>query len=442
MKKSLVTMLLVFASGALVQQAVAQAGAQPAPAGQAAPGQQSQGPEIKNPAEYNAYINAYQQQNPAQKAEAFEAFLQTYPSSVMKVQALELLMQAYGQAGNSQKAIDTATRLLQADPHNVRALALLAYSYRAAASTGGPQMQDNLSKASQYGQQGLQALQTMTKPNGMSDADFTKLHNEMGAIFDGAIGFAALQAKDYATAQKSLQEAVSWESQPNIADLYPLATADLEAKPMNPAGFWFIVKAAGLAGGSSQQILDYGKKKYIRYHGSEQGWDQLVADAKASSSIMPPAGFTVAPAPPPPSPAEQAADLVKSKTPVQMSFAEWELVLSSGNQQATDTVWTAIKDKAVKLQASVISATATSVQLAGSDDDIEAKKTDITLTMAKPIPSRLIPQPGSMMAFQGTISSYTPTPFMMTMTDGVLLDANGKPISTAAPAHRTTHRTH
>ena len=27
----------------------------------------------------------------------------------------------------------------------------------------------------------------------MSDADFTKLRNETGAIFEGAVGFAALQ---------------------------------------------------------------------------------------------------------------------------------------------------------------------------------------------------------------------------------------------------------
>ena len=45
----------------------------------------------------------------------------------------------------------------------------------------------------------------MKKPDGMSDADFTKLHNETGAIFDGAVGFAALQAKDFATAQKDFR---------------------------------------------------------------------------------------------------------------------------------------------------------------------------------------------------------------------------------------------
>ncbi len=213
---------------------------------------------------------------------------------------------------------------------------------------------------------------------------------------------------------------------------------------MNPEGFWFIVKAANLAQGpGQQQILDYGKKKYIRYHGSDQGWDQLVNDAKASSSVMPPAGFTVAAAPPPPSPAEQAADLVKSKTPVQMSFAEWELVLSSGNQQAADTVWNAIKDKAVKLAANVISATPNTVQLAGSDDDIEAKKADITLTMAKAIPTRLMPQVGTLMAFQGTVSSYTPNPFMMTMTEASAGQERQSGLDRCAGVHHrcTTHHT-
>jgi hypothetical protein len=363
----------------------------------------------------------------------------------MKEDGLELLMAAYQQAGDAQKTLDAANRVLQVDPHNVRALALLAYSYRAMASQGGPQMQDNLNKAQQYGQQGLQALQSMQKPDGMSDADFTKFHNETGAIFDGAVGFAALQAKDFATAQKNLHEAVGWESQPNIADIYPLATADLEAKPMNPAGFWFVVKAANLAQGDAktkQTILDYGRKKYIRYHGSEQGWNELVADATSNTSVMPPAGFTVAAAPPPPSPAEQAADLVKTKKPTEMSFAEWELVLSSGNQQAADTVWNAIKDKAVKLVAQVVTPGASSVQLAGSEDDIEAKKADISLTMTKAIPARLLPQTGAQMAFQGTIQSYTPNPFMMTFNEGILLDAKGNPVSTGAPVHHPATTTH
>ena len=431
MKKFLLVMLLSVATTGFAQ-----------PAGQAAtPGQATQKKEIKDPAEYNAYVNAIQQQDPNAKAQALEAFIQTYPNSVMKIDAAEQLMAAYQQANNAPKMLDAANRILQMDPNNVRALAILTYTYRATITAQN--LQQNLPLIQKYAQQGEQALPNMPKPEGMSDADFTKLHNELGAIFEGGLGFVALQNKDYATAGKDFRMAVSEESTPNIADIYPLAQADLEAKPMNPEGFWFIIKAANLAQGEGkQQILDYGRKKYVRYHGSEQGWQELVSDATSNASMMPPQGFTVAAAPPPPSPAEQAADLVKSKDPKTMSFAEWQLVLSSGNQAAADTVWNTIKDKAVKLGANVITASASSLQLAGSEDDIDAKKADITVNMTKPLPAKLVPQAGAQIFFQGTVSSYTPNPFMMTFTDGVLLDKSGKPVATTtAPAHHTTtHR--
>lgn len=401
--------------------------------------QAAQKPQIKDPAEYNAYVNAVQQSDPAAKAQALEAFLQTYPNSVMKVDALVTLMGAYQQAGNASKTIDSASRILQADPNNVRALALLAYYYRSLAAQGGPDAAKNAEQSAQYGQKGIDALPNTPKPEGMSDADFTKFHNELMAIFDGAVGFNALQKKDLALAQKDLRDAVEHESQPNIADIYPLATADLEAKPMNPEGFWFAIKAAGLAQGpGQQQILDYARKKYIRYHGGEDGWADLVKQAQGSQGVMPPAGFTVAAAPPPPSPAEQAADLVKSKDPKQMSFAEWQLVLSSGNAQASDAVWSVIKDKPVKLVANVISASPSKLTLAGSADDIDDKKADINLTMTKPLPAKFVPAVGTLTQFQATVSSYTPSPFMLTMTDGVLLDKAGNPVGAApaAPAHK------
>ena len=401
--------------------------------------QAAQKPQIKDPAEYNAYVNAVQQSDPAAKAQALEAFLQTYPNSVMKVDALVTLMGAYQQAGNASKTIDSASRILQADPNNVRALALLAYYYRSLAAQGGPDAAKNAEQSAQYGQKGIDALPNTPKPEGMSDADFTKFHNELMAIFDGAVGFNALQKKDMALAQKDLRDAVEHESQPNIADIYPLATADLEAKPMNPEGFWFAIKAAGLAQGpGQQQILDYARKKYIRYHGGEDGWADLVKQAQGSQGVMPPAGFTVAAAPPPPSPAEQAAELVKSKDPKQMSFAEWQLVLSSGNAQASDAVWSVIKDKPVKLVANVISASPSKLTLAGSADDIDDKKADINLTMTKPLPAKFVPAVGTLTQFQATVSSYTPSPFMLTMTDGVLLDKAGNPVGAApaAPAHK------
>src|ERR1035437_3322587 len=99
MKKPLVTMLLMLATAVLqplaAQQSSPAAGQAAPAAGQAAPQQQKK--EIKDPAEYNAYVNAAQQSDPAAKATALESFLQTYPNSVMKTDAMDLLMGAYQQ---------------------------------------------------------------------------------------------------------------------------------------------------------------------------------------------------------------------------------------------------------------------------------------------------------------------------------------------------------
>ena len=91
MKKILLAVVL-----GVTASAVAQDAAQPAQGQSTAPAQgQAQGPVIKDPAEYNAYVAAVQQKDPNAKISGLEAFLTQYPNSVMKNQALELLMGAY-----------------------------------------------------------------------------------------------------------------------------------------------------------------------------------------------------------------------------------------------------------------------------------------------------------------------------------------------------------
>src|ERR1051325_5309929 len=100
------------------------------PSGAPAQGSSAQGPVIKDPAEYNAYVGAIQQQDPNAKISGLEAFVTQYPNSIVKKDALEALMGAYQSANNAAKMGETADRLLQTDPNNMRALALMAYTKR------------------------------------------------------------------------------------------------------------------------------------------------------------------------------------------------------------------------------------------------------------------------------------------------------------------------
>jgi tetratricopeptide (TPR) repeat protein len=418
MKTSLVAIVITLAGIASGQQATTQPQTQTAAPAQAQPAASK---TIKDPAEYNAYVGAAQQKDPTAQISGLEAFLAQYPNSVMKEDALELLMGAYQQAGNQAKVIDTANRLLTANPNNVRALALLAYSERAA---------QKWADAKGHAERGLQALTTMTKPDGVSDADFQKQKTQLGSLLDSVAGFSALQLKDNATAEKDLRAAV--EADPNnVENVYPLALASLTATPEDDVnGLFFIARAVNLVKdpGGKAQITKFGHAKYVKYHGSEEGWNDLLA--MTATTPLPPAGFTIK-AYVPPTPAEQAADLVKTKAPKDMSFAEWELVLSAGAQADADKVWTAIKGVALQMEGTVIKASSTELQIAASQDDIDAKRADIVVTMGGTIPAKLMPAEGSTLDFEGTPASYTPSPFVMTMEKGALL--------TKAPAAKPAH---
>jgi tetratricopeptide (TPR) repeat protein len=423
MNKFFLQVVLGCAVAAAGSNAVAQQPAQPAAPGQpAAPAPQKK--EIKDPAEYNAYVGAVQQQDPNAKISGLEAFVTQYPNSVMKEDALEALMGAYQQTNNVAKMGDAAQRVLAVNPNNVRALALLTYSKTAAGDMAG---------AKQYGQKGLEALKTFNKPDGMSDADYATLKNQLSGIFNRGVGVAALGEKDYATATKSLRAAV--EASPNDVNvIYPLAMAYLQSNPPDWInGLWFIARAANLAPtpAGQQQIEKYGKAKYTKYHGSDQGWSDLMAQTK-TTALPPPDLATKITQYVPPSPADQAADLVKTKKVEEMSFAEWELVLSEGKPEDAEKVWSVLKGKPLQMQAHIISVDSpTNIKLAGSQDDIDAKRADIDLTMAASIPAKMMPKPDSDLQFEGTPVSYVPKPFVMTMKEGALLTA-----APATPAHK------
>jgi len=461
MKKILVTVVLGVAACAAAQDsakpaqppqgqaAAAQPAAAPAPA--QAPAAAAPAPVIKDPAEYNAYVGAIGQKDPAAQISGLEAFLTQYPNSIIKVAALQTLMQDYQQTGNQQKTIDTATKLVAADPTNERAMALLAFFDRLKAQGGDANAKQDLVEARKYGQMGLDGLATFPKPEGTSDADFQKTKDQMSGIFNAAIGIAALTDKDYNTARKALRAAVdsSPESQKDFSVVYPLALAYAGPTPADPSltpdpinAIWFAARASVAAPNTQyqQSIEKYARGLYIKYHAGDDGWADVLALAKANPAQ--PAGFTIKPAP---TPAEQAHNMVVATPPSKMDFATWEFVLSNGSPEDQDAVWNGVKDKdgkvitegikgkAVYMNGTIISATATEFEIAASSDDIDAKKADITLTFEEKVPLKLIPKAGASQDFQGEPASYTSNPFMMTMEKGLL----PKPkVAPKPPVHR------
>jgi hypothetical protein len=382
---------------------------------------------IKDPAEYNAYMAALNDSDPLRKAAAMEAFVKQYPGSIVKTDALEQAMASYQAAGNVAKVEETANQLLQLDPNNIRALAIITFVKRASATASGD------AKAAQevglLGLRGLNGLSTWTRPEGLSDSVFEKLKNQMAQIFNGAVGFAALRTQDYARARQYLLESVQLNPE-NMEDVYQLTIAELEVKPVEPDGFWYAAKAFNLARSQNnlkagEQIQNYAKARYHNYHGSDDGWDKLVAAANQS---MPPKDFasSISRAP---TPAELAVKAVQENDPASLSFSDWEFILSfrdasPANKQAAERIWQAIqaleKDGAAKLkiQVKVISATKDTIRAAITDENEKANIADLEITMEGAMSNP--PIAGSEINVIGIIKDYKVNPFTFIMTSAVL----------------------
>lgn len=384
---------------------------------------------MTNPAEYKNYLAAVNTQDPAKRAQALEVFLAWYPYSVMRTEAFEQAMAAWQAANNPAKADAIAVRLLQLDPDNVRALANRAYSGRTQAMAGDEKA---LAPAVEAAHRGMAALPRWRRPAQISEPDFTRLKMQIVAVFDGTLGYAALQAKDYAKARTHFLEAVNVDPN-NLPDTYQLAVSLLEGKPIDALGFWYAARAIAIARAAKNEsaaaeIEKYARARYAHYHGSDKDWDKLVARV-AASDPRPPDNFadSISRAL---SPAETAVYMAEKSDAGALSFDDWEFILSHRgdspeNKTAADKVWRAIMEKQqggarLKLPVKVIKATSERIEAALSEENQTRNAVDIEITLGHPL--RPLPAVGSTISIIGALSDYRPRPFLFYLTNAELAE--------------------
>jgi tetratricopeptide (TPR) repeat protein len=408
-----------------------------------------------SPAEYNAYNSAISQTTPQTMAPALEAYLTAYPQSAVKASVLQQLMQAYSQF-DPTKSLDAADRLLQVDPNNISALTTETFFHKQKAdqTTNDPTAkQAELDKAADYAKKGLAA----SKPADMSDADFSKLKSGTSPIFYSAIGIAALNKKDTASAidayKKELEIVPAAATQTPgsvLQDIYFLAVAYLQSTPPDliNCAFYAARVAAYAPDNLKPQYEPTAKYCYKKYHGADDGYDAVVTAAKAN--LNPPAGFSIKPAP---SPAEVIHGIIASTSDLgTLNVSDKELIFAQGSPEDAAKVWDTMKGKSVQIpDALVIESSPTVLKVAVEDGAVQSKTADFTFNMTPPDEGKTPVQVaaakklaadtaaatavGQKVTLTGTYASYTPNPIMITMSDGaVILKKAAKP----TPVHHAT----
>ena len=442
MKKFLVTPVLVLAALTLA--------VVPATLAQAPP----QSIVIKDPAEFNAYNNATTQTDPKAKAAAIESFLTQYPQSVAKDSLLPELVDAYTQITpqDPAKIADAAQRQLQVDPNNLKALYLVAVMKQQQAKTNAAQLPQLLDDAAAAASKGLAA----TKPANVADDEFKKQIAVIYPLFYSIISADALYAKkDLPGAITAFRTELEYlaKNNPDATKVVPALNDTLllgqTYSQLTPPDMinavWFLSRAENFAPANFKPVIDkQARYWYKRYHGKEDGFEDVLA--KSATTIFPPPDFTITPAPTP----KDIADGVVTSTPdlSTLALADKEYILANASTANAEKLWAVLKDKVTELPGIVIAATATQIQVAVTDDAKTDKKADFTVNLKTPLADKDIPAVGSNTAVDtatetkalvGTFDSYTQAPnAMITMREGEITVTKKKStVRKPSPAHKS-----
>jgi hypothetical protein len=265
---------------------------------------------IKDPAEFNAYKYATSQSDPKTKAAALEDFLRAYPHSVVKGAVLDALIDTYQSLNDGDKTLGAASRLLQVDPNNMKAIFISVFLKKnQCAKTNDPQICDD---AAALARKGFLA----PKPAGMSNADWKKLTAGTYPAFHSAIAFdLAVSRKDFKaaiaeyTAELRLYMDAQTQSGPGLQDTLYLAKAYSQPGTQDLVkAVWFYARAWNFAPASYKPIIEKSLDYYYRkYHGNLKGLDEV--KRMAALTTFPPALFRIES---PATPADQDHDSTPS----------------------------------------------------------------------------------------------------------------------------------
>jgi tetratricopeptide (TPR) repeat protein len=185
--------------------AAAPAGAAAAPA--AAPA--VAGPHPKTPAENDAIVGMFKDNDPDKQIKDAEDILSTYPETDYKAQVLLIEAQAYNSKRDYPKAIVAGEKSLAADPASFQTLLMLADIYSRTSKPTDLNLKDNLDKAEKYANEALAEMAKAQKPKAdLPDEQWAQVKAGGQAQAYLALGFCAVLRNKYDDAKTDFTRSI------------------------------------------------------------------------------------------------------------------------------------------------------------------------------------------------------------------------------------------
>jgi tetratricopeptide (TPR) repeat protein len=366
----------------------------------------------KDRAEYDLFDAITKDSNPKTKLEKLQQWVKQYPQTDYMTERRALLLATYFQLGMAKEAVEVAKQVLADDPNNFSALFItVSFTQALAGQNPTPDVLDQGEKAAKA----LLGILDKTPPN-FTEEQWRTQKPQIEALAHATLGWVALQKKNWQAAEAEFQKTLLLNPNDGQVD-YSMGTAIASEKDpaKMPTALFYFARAAtyegpgALSPADRQKVMGYVQRAYKGFHGSEEGFNNLIAAAK--SSAMPPLeGIHIKTAT---EIAEEqqkkaAEDAAKNPELTLWKNIKAELTGPDGanyfNSSMKEAQVPTLKGKVVKLEPENRPKTLIMALEDGSTPDA-------TLKFEMALPGKV--ESGTELSFEGVPQSYTASPFMV-----------------------------
>ena len=410
--------------------------------GQAAAAPSSAAPQKnwKDRMEYDLFDSITKDNNPKTKLEKLQSWEMMYPMTEWIKERRTLFLTTYAALNDPKNAVNEAKQILADDPKDFTALYYtMLFTQGLYAQSQTPDVLDQGDKAAKAILENLD-----TPPPNVKADDWAKLRPQLELLAHRNMGWIAMQRMNWDGAEAEFTKTLMLSANDAQVD-YWMGTVIASEKKIDklPAAMFYFARAATFTGqgalpaDAQKTAMTYVQKQYKNFHGSDEGFNDLVAAAKANPT--PPAGFTIKNANELAQASAADEDKYNSSHPSEALWKNLKMALTAPDgatyfMMVKGTEVPTLKGKVIKLEPAIKPKT---ILLAMEDITNNTTTADATLKFEMPLAGKV--EEGTELTFEGVADSYTASPFMVVFNvDKEKLHGwTGK--NEAAPAHHTPH---
>jgi tetratricopeptide (TPR) repeat protein len=249
-------------------------------------------PQYKDPGEFTLYDSILKDTTPKTRLEKLQDWQTKYASTDFEKQREQLFLDTYIKLNEPKEAVAEAKQILADNPKDFTSLYYTMYFTRALA--GDKPTPDVL----EQGEKAAAAIVANidTPPPNVTADQWKGARTPVETLGHSTLGWIAMQRENWDAAEAEFQKSLALDANNGELDYFmgTVLASEKRREKLSAELFYFARAASyegtgALAPAGRQQVMDFVKKAYVKDHGSEEGFNDLVAMAKAQAA--PPADY-------------------------------------------------------------------------------------------------------------------------------------------------------